>query len=143
MIDTFRILVTGTRLNGELIREYVHTRLDAFVLDGAIPQGRPIAIVHGACPVGGVDWYADEWAKVHGHQTEPYPAERRYGRLLGPERNTRMVATRPDWCLGFPAAGSRGTWDCLEKAVNARIPTEVYMVGPMLMQNWQAQTLFE
>jgi hypothetical protein len=40
-----------------------------------------------------------------------------------------MVSLGADLCLGFPGPGSKGTWDCLRKAVDAGIPTRVRSLG--------------
>lgn len=136
MTKTFRILVTGTRLNSPLIRAVVWRTLDELVHGDLLPQGWPVVIVHGRCTKGGVDLDADQWAAERGFDREPHPADwKRHGRRAGPIRNAEMVATRPDYCIGFPAAGSQGTWVCLQKAVDAGIPTEVRVLGPTLTRD--------
>lgn len=122
---TFRILVTGTRENNPRDRRLVHQMLDVVTIAIVVP----IVIVHGQCPYGGVDRYAAEWAHDHpGATDEPHPAKIQGGRILGPERNSRMVALGANLCLGFPAPTSRGTWDCLRKAEKAGIPIRVYLL---------------
>lgn len=134
-MDTFRILVTGTRVNRPHINAFVCQALDSLTLYGQVQQGQRVIIVHGDCP-DGVDQYAKMWAIRRRLEQEPYPADwRNYGKAAGPRRNAAMVATRPDYCLGFPAAGSKGTWDCLQKAVDAGIPTKVHVIGPMLIRD--------
>lgn len=123
----YRILVTGTRENSPEIRDLVWQTLDSASFWAA--QHHRIIVVHGQCPVGGVDKDADDWATARGHQAERHPARRVGRRFLGPERNTEMVAAGADVCIGFPGPGSRGTWDCLRKAVDAGIPTSVVPVG--------------
>lgn len=127
MTGTFRVLVTGTRENSPLVEYMVHGWLDKLVAGDYVPQGRRIIVVHGACPTG-VDFYADQWATSRQLDVERHPADWRQGKMAGPRRNTRMVETKPNWCLGFPGRGSRGTWDCLQKAVNAGIPTQIYVI---------------
>lgn len=120
----YRILVTGWRRWPPTHRGIVWRALDtaAFRRDN-----RPIVVVHGKCPYGGVDLYAAQWAgQCDGAGTEEHPAERGpQGQILGPARNTRMVAAGADLCLSFPGPNSRGTWDCTRKAVDADIPTRV------------------
>lgn len=128
----FRILVTGTRENSTFIEHMVRETLNVLVHSENVPQGRQVIIVHGQCPRGGVDYYADSWARENGFQPERHPADwKKHGKAAGPVRNTAMVASRIDYCVGFPAAGSRGTWDCLQKAVDAGIPTEVHVIGQL------------
>lgn len=129
----FRILITGTRENSPRVRNLVRQALDALTISPSFPLHRPIVVVHGACPYGGADQYAEEWARTSGHATEPHPADTGpRGQILGPARNSHMVSLGADYCLAFPAPGSRGTWDCLRKAVDAGIPSEVHVVGPWL-----------
>lgn len=133
MTAPFRLLITGTRENGEVIRRHVWEVLSAFTHSDDFPLGRTLTVVHGQCPRGGVDLYADQWAQHWGYLPEPHPADwRRHGRRAGPIRNKAMVDTRPDYCIGFPGPGSKGTWGCLQQAVDAGIPTKVHPVGPWL-----------
>lgn len=122
----YRILVTGTRENSPRIRGLVWQILDTATF--WVGERGPIIVVHGQCPIGGVDLDAADWATYRGHQTEAHPASRRGNRFLGPERNTEMVAAGADVCIGFPGPGSKGTWDCLRKAVDAGIPTHIHAV---------------
>lgn len=93
-------------------------------------------LVHGACHLGGADKIAaDCWAS-HGFPTEAHPAKRdpNSGRLLGPERNKRMVDLGADLCLAFPHADSRGTRNCLRLAREAGI--EVRVCHPKMPGEW-------
>lgn len=121
----YRILVTGTRENAAAYRDAVWTSLDSatfWITDHVV-------VVHGDCPYGGVDKYAEEWSLSRpGASPEAHPAEIANGKIKGPERNSRMVALGADLCLGFPGPKSRGTWDCLKKAVDAGIPTQVVVL---------------
>jgi hypothetical protein len=123
--ETYRVLVTGWR---DWPEECAYLIDDA--LSGALWLAREtdaqLVVVHGDCPYGGVDLYADRWAKRWGIAVEPHPAERGpKGQILGPERNSRMVALGADLCLAFPGPQSRGTWDCMRKVVDADIRIEV------------------
>jgi hypothetical protein len=92
------------------------------------PAGAPLIIVHGACPQGGVDLAADQWAlRQVDAVAERHPADWAcLGTAAGAVRNSHMVALGANLCLGFPGPRSRGTWDCLRKATNAGIPTRVF-----------------
>lgn len=41
-------------------------------------------------------------------------------------RNQEMVDAGADYCYAFPTRGSRGTWDCVTRAKNAKIPITVF-----------------
>jgi hypothetical protein len=120
-----RILITGSRHTTPDDAQVVWQALDAWV-PFALP-GVPLIIVHGACPYGGVDLNADEWAVQNPSAVpERHPADWDHlGKAAGMARNSHMVALGAEVCLGFPGRGSRGTWDCLKKAVDAGIPTRV------------------
>lgn len=83
---------------------------------------RPISVlVHGACHLGGADILADDWARSRGVARWPFPADRRRGRLGGPERNSRMLAqAQPTIVYAFP--GGRGTANMVGKARAAGVP---------------------
>lgn len=125
MSDDYRIIVTGWRDWPLSHRGIIWEKLDAVAWhQGSI--GRRIVVAQGECPYGGVDLYAKQWAELHGHGCVPYPAEvTPRGKILGPARNTRMVNDGGNLCLSFPGPGSRGTWDCTAKAVDADIPVEL------------------
>ena len=122
--DQIRVIVTGWRSWPIERRGFIWDELDSLWSRFNVAwEPNKFVIVHGQCPYGGVDLHADNWAQVQRQGWERYPAERRNGRLLGPERNAKMVALGARLCIGFPGPGSRGTWDCLEKATNAGIET--------------------
>jgi hypothetical protein len=120
----YRILVTGWRHWPREAAWYVHRELHTTV--APLLGGVPIIVVDGWCPYGGVDLYAHEWAvSRYGEQaSERHEAQwGPRGRLLGPERNTKMVNLGADICLAFPGPNSRGTVDCVNKAKAAGIFT--------------------
>lgn len=122
--NPIRVIVTGWRAWPLASRDFIWHELDLLWEKFAIPWERDrFIIVHGQCPYGGVDRHAEDWAQVQRQRWERHPAERRGGRFLGPERNAKMVSLGAAACVGFPGPGSRGTWDCLEKATNAGIWT--------------------
>lgn len=129
-LKPFRVLVTGSRrcdAGGEVLVRAVLARICA----PARAQGRPVIVVQGECPSGGVDRVARDWAEqTTGVQSEGHPADWHiFGRNAGPQRNALMVSQGADICVAFPAPGSRGTWDCLQKAAEAGVLGRVYPLG--------------
>ncbi|MBM4469839.1 DUF2493 domain-containing protein [Rhodococcus hoagii] len=121
---TRRILVTGSRDWTD--RETIGRAL----LGVWCEWDRPLdtVLVHGDCHLGGADAIAAEiWAK-QGFPVEPHPAKRDpvTGRVLGPQRNAKMVALGADICLAFPLPSSRGTRNCIRLAREAGIPTRIF-----------------
>jgi hypothetical protein len=124
----FRVLVTGWRDWPEDRSSVIERALDgvAWFVSGTTPN-RPIVVVQGECPYGGVDLHAKRWAeRTPGTSVESHPAEVIGDRIQGPARNSVMVNLGADLCLAFPGPNSRGTWDCVRKAVDADIPTQVH-----------------
>lgn len=119
-----RVLVTGSRdlttpgpVHQALTRAWIRI-------------GRPIVVVHGACPRGADD-HAQVWADLHavaGITAERWPADwSAWGRAAGPIRNGAMVEAGPYAAvLAFPLPGSRGTWDCVRQARRAGYEPEIH-----------------
>lgn len=131
-LPPFRLLVTGARETTQAQNEFVWDTLTG--LYRKIGNERPIIIVHGKCPSGGVDKAADDWARMPWDNVtpEPHPANWDEGRGAGPRRNAHMVSLGAHTVVAFPGPGSRRTWDCLQKAVNAGIrpylfPLHIYV----------------
>jgi hypothetical protein len=129
------VLVTGWRDWPADCAHVVWDALDSVLLN----SGRPLIVVHGQCPYGGVDLYAHQWAmRCDGANPEPHPAERDANdRLLGPARNSHMVSLGAELCLAFPGPGSRGTVDCAQKAINADIPTMFFAWSSTFAEQWK------
>lgn len=124
-----RIIVTGGRsITAEQGQALIWNTLDIVTVNQA-PED--MVIVQGECHLGGADLIARNWADAHGVRVESYPASD-FGSwpACGPRRNAHMVSLDADLCVGFPEPGSKGTWDCLAKAVNAGIPVRVRAVFP-------------
>lgn len=106
---------------------------DCALPDRVLTDLNPRLLVHGACPVGGADWVADEWAKRHAVPVEPVPAVRHLDGpwpKAGPNRNLRMLRMHRDAILlAMPLAQSRGTIQCLKAA--RKLGMTVIVVGPM------------
>lgn len=116
----WRIIVTGGR-------DFEQEELLNSVLDAILStEGRDIVIVHGANPRG-ADAMASRWAKLHGVQEEPHPADwQTYGKKAGPIRNQLMIDLGADEVVAFPWATSRGTWDCVIRANKAGIRVGIH-----------------
>jgi hypothetical protein len=123
----YRLLVTGSRNCDDVQARFVRAILSRIYMWQGVQHGRDLTIVEGECPYGGVDLVARRWAEELGDvEIDAHPAEVHNGRVLGPARNARMVATGPDLCVGFPGPKSNGTWDCIRKAADAGIFVRVY-----------------
>lgn len=111
-----RVLITGDRHWDAIdVAETVINRLLA-------RYGPNLTIVHGAAT--GVDSAFEEAAELLGVDTEPHPADWGKGKSAGPIRNSEMVKTGADLCIAVHRylANSRGTLDCVRKALAAGIP---------------------
>ena len=118
-----RILVTGSRDWTD--RDVIYRALvSAWDRTGRHPAA---VLVQGECHLGGADAIAaDVWASW-GLPVEDHPAERdASGRILGPQRNARMVGLGAVECLAFPLPSSRGTRNCMRLAREAGIPVRVF-----------------
>jgi len=93
----------------------------------------------GDCPTG-VDAFVQEWIEDDGWQPTYKQLVADWeglGRAAGLTRNTAMICWALEMltprdelvCLAYPSKGSKGTWDCLKKAVGAGIETRVVLVG--------------
>lgn len=102
-LTLLHVLVTGGRNYDN--RQHVYD-----VLDSLMPIG---SLGHGACPYGGADILAEDWAKSREVPYSGYPAAfSTEGRSAGPQRNRTMIADfQPDLVVAFP--GGRGTSDCI------------------------------
>lgn len=123
-----KILVTGSRrgTNGLVWRVLVG------LCDAGVCNRDRVTLVTGGGH--GADREAQEWlGKVGTYRDYPVP-DWRVGRYAGPQRNSRMIEAehRPEspihLCLAFPDKDSRGTWDCVRKAVAAGIVTHIHPV---------------
>ncbi|MFE4355124.1 hypothetical protein [Kitasatospora sp. NPDC056800] len=96
------------------------------------PIGR-FTVVEGGCATG-ADLWARDWVRLHSIRTwhdqvasETFAANWTVNGLqAGPMRNSAMVASGVDLCLAFMRPNSRGTMDCVTKAIKAGIPTHIF-----------------
>lgn len=124
------ILITGSRdwTDSAAVEEALQAEYER--------AGAPLEVVvmHGACR--GADKLATMWADLKGFEVIPIPASD-FGQwpACGPRRNSAMVnivsysmAMVPQVTgsvLAFPMPDSRGTWDCVGKALRKRIPVKI------------------
>lgn len=88
-------------------------------------------IIHGKAP--GLDMLIDSLARPRGFEIRSYPANwNRYRRAAGPIRNQEILDKEhkpPDdvihQCFAFPLQASKGTWDMVKRAEQAKIIVEV------------------
>lgn len=116
-----RILMTGSRswTDGRTMRSALSWASSLF---GAHPLA---TLVEGECPLGGADRMAADAWRDFSLPVDPFPADvdPSSGRVLGPQRNARMVSSGAHLCVAFRNDGSRGgTRDCVERAAGAGIP---------------------
>lgn len=117
------VVVTGSRdlHNPEPVHNALRDQEDYFMDD-------KLRIVEGGA--AGADAVALGYALEHGLDHACYAANwKAYGKEAGPLRNAEMLdVEKPDVVLAFPAINSKGTWDCIYKAVNRQIPVFIYPV---------------
>lgn len=125
-----RVLVTGSREWTD-----VDTIRDGLQWAWALLLRHPRAVlVQGECPYGGADAIAKDIWESWGLSVESFPADRdpSTGRVLGPARNARMVASGATVCVAFPLPSSRGTRNCMRLAAEAGILVEVFHPRPAI-----------
>lgn len=125
-----RVLITGSR-------KWTNRKLMAYVLD-LLPESYDV-LVHGGAQ--GADLMANTLAGRYNFRTLAYPVDTSIDGpwpAAGVKRNTRMLEdSKPDLCIGFPTADSRGTYDMLRKASDAGVPTLV-VVDSGVAKTWKA-----
>jgi hypothetical protein len=128
-----RVIITGNR------HWYDPDLAEALINRLRRRYGPNLIIVHGAAD--GIDLsFAEACAKL-GVKHEPHPARfddleapgavirhkngRPYNAKAGAARNAKMIAAGAGMCIAFHEylAGSRGTNDCVRRAIEAGIPT--------------------
>ncbi|HEY9353651.1 MAG TPA: SLOG family protein [Nocardioides sp.] len=125
-MNTYRVLVTGSRDWDDLTA--IAAAIEQALIDS---DGRPVLVVHGACP-SGADRHADHYARwLRGRgcsvDVEPHPANWQLeGKRAGFIRNARMVNLGADICLAFIRNGSRGASHTARLAEEAGIPVRRY-----------------
>jgi hypothetical protein len=118
----YRVLVTGSRDWDDVTT--IGAAIEQALIDAA---GRPVLVVHGACP-SGADRHADHYARwMRGKgcsiDVEQHPANWQInGKRAGFIRNAHMVNLGADLCLAFIKDGSRGASHTAALAEQAGIP---------------------
>lgn len=108
-------LITGSRNFPD--EDKVRMAMDAWA-DGYV--------VVGDCPTG-ADKFARQWCKDKNIDYEVHYADwNKYGKAAGPLRNQAMIDAKPDLVIAFYHGDSRGTRDCVRRALIARIPVLEY-----------------
>lgn len=116
-LNHMRVLVTGSRDLDSA--EPVFEALAAQAAKVGGPEN--ITVIHGCAR--GADSMAALFCRAWGAIEERYPADwKTYGKAAGHIRNALMIASKPDVCLAFPRGVSKGTWNCVYKAREAKIP---------------------
>lgn len=115
------LLVCGSRT----IPEFDAERL---IVEWINQNGRPSTIVHGGCR--GPDRAAGNVAERFGIHVSVYTADWSRGKKAGPERNERMIRhSLATHCIALcdkeDLEDSRGTFDCVTRCRNHRIPVWV------------------
>lgn len=107
-----KVLVTGSR-------NFTNNKLMYNALSSI--QNRDVTLVHGGCR--GADKITEKIGKELGFQIEEHLADwDKHGKSAGPIRNMEMLNSGIDLVLAFPIGDSRGTRDCIKKAVDKNIP---------------------
>ena len=115
-----RILITGSRRWSD---RYIVESVIHFYTVG---MSEHITFVVGDCPTGVDSFISDIAARIPGTSVEEYKADwYEHGKAAGPIRNAAMVASGANVCLAFIFGESRGTRDCIKRAVDAKIKTIV------------------
>lgn len=120
-----RLLITGTRHGWEdtaALDRILRERFEALCQQH---DTEVVLLVHG--DASGIDRQARDIWVGHGLPHEPHPANwKAFGNAAGPLRNSEMVDAGASVCLAFPHEDSRGTYDCLNKALAAGIPVQTF-----------------
>ncbi len=103
------VLVTGGR-------DFMDRDLVFATLDRVLEAGPIDLLVHGACPKGGADLLAHNWAYERGITVQSFPVDHKLDGpwpAAGPRRNRRMILmSMPTGAVAFP--GGKGTDDCVD-----------------------------
>lgn len=114
-----RVIITGSRswdapsVAGRVIQRLRQRYKDA-----------DLVIVHGDCPTG-IDAAFDKVSRLSYLKVERYPADwTTHGDAAGPVRNQQMIDSGADFVIAAhqSIAWSRGTKDCVSRALKAGIP---------------------
>lgn len=116
-----RLLVTGSRnwTNIDAIQQILEAWWEHV---GKVDE---VTLISGACPTG-ADTLCEQIAEELGWTVERHPADwKTHGKKAGFLRNSEMVNSGPDYCIGFVKDGSKGATMTINLAKEAGIPTFV------------------
>lgn len=122
-----KVIITGGRDfdNYELFKEtlnYLFGALAVKLIAGACDRGTLTYARQDGTKVYGADGLTERYAAEFGYDFYPYPANwNKYGKAAGPIRNSEMIKTGAEVCIGFWDGKSKGTKDMMTKADNAGI----------------------
>ena len=127
-----RVLVCGSRtLHDPATKLFIEADLSRLEATGVRYK---YVLCHGNAK--GVDTLANEIALDFGWDIVRYIANwTKWGKAAGPMRNTQMIEEfKPNVVYAYPKIEdgkilSRGTWDCIQKAIKAGILTHVRGIG--------------
>lgn len=116
-----RIMVTGSRD----LKDVSKVRRALVELNAPADS----TLIHGDCR--GADRIAAAIAREFGWKVEAYPPKKEDIAAISfafaaLQRNSFMVWTKPDVVVAFPLGESRGTWDAVHKAREAKINVLVW-----------------
>ena len=129
---TYRVLISGSRR--EQSQDSVRLIATALAMVAAGKAPTELILAHG--DASGVDSEAKYiWKIAWELKDEAHPYLSYLGRAGGPVRNSEMVEAGADVCIAFPDKKSVGTWDLVNKAKDAGIPTfvikDIYDLEPL------------
>ena len=111
-----RVLITGSRTWDDY----------SIIFEALKEYGSNHVLVSGNCPMG-ADFLCEKAAEELGWDVELFPANwEKYGKRAGFLRNSEMVETSPDICLGFVHNKSKGAAMTVRLAKQAGVLTKEY-----------------
>lgn len=121
------VIITGGRDfdNYQLFKDTLNYLLGALavkLIAGACDRGTLTYTRADGTKVYGADGLAERYAAEFGYHFTPYPADwKQYGKSAGPIRNSEMIKSGAEVCIGFWDGKSKGTFDMMTKADKAGI----------------------
>ena len=90
-----KLIIAGSRkvLDKSVVEEGIRLALAQWNLPvEEVVSGKQVTYKYGR-PVGGVDWFGEQWAQEHGIPVKPFPADwARFRKPAGMIRNRQMAA---------------------------------------------------